>query len=101
MCVAVVAVAEVGTAEENPMHKMINKKNQRKRTFLTLTNMLIRKSVSNSMAEEKVCASFQAEFLTYDVLVTGTLKGFDQLMNLVLDDTKELLRGEDGLAYNE
>lgn len=25
--------------------------------------------------------------------VTGTLKGFDQLMNLVLDDVKEKLRG--------
>ena len=25
--------------------------------------------------------------------VTGTLKGYDQLMNLVLDDVKELLRG--------
>ncbi len=27
------------------------------------------------------------------VLVVGTLKGYDQLMNLVLDDVKELLRG--------
>lgn len=26
-------------------------------------------------------------------LVVGTLKGYDQLMNLVLDDVKELLRG--------
>ena len=26
-------------------------------------------------------------------IVTGTLKGYDQLMNLVLDDVKELLRG--------
>lgn len=26
--------------------------------------------------------------------VVGTLKGYDQLMNLVLDDVKELLRGE-------
>ncbi len=25
--------------------------------------------------------------------VVGTLKGFDQLMNLVLDDVKETLRG--------
>ncbi|MCJ1329563.1 Sm-like protein lsm7 [Thelotrema lepadinum] len=28
--------------------------------------------------------------------VTGTLKGFDQLMNLVLDDTKELTRDDEG-----
>lgn len=27
-------------------------------------------------------------------LVTGTLKGFDQLMNLVLDNVKETTRGE-------
>ncbi|KAI9849881.1 MAG: Sm-like protein lsm7 [Sclerophora amabilis] len=28
--------------------------------------------------------------------VVGTLKGFDQLMNLVLDDVKELLRDDEG-----
>jgi len=28
--------------------------------------------------------------------VTGTLKGFDQLMNVVLDDVKEIMRDEDG-----
>lgn len=28
------------------------------------------------------------------ISVTGVLKGFDQLMNLVLDNTKENLRGE-------
>lgn len=27
------------------------------------------------------------------VVVTGTLKGFDQLLNLVLDDVKEIIRG--------
>ncbi len=27
-------------------------------------------------------------------LVTGTLKGFDQLMNVVLDDVKEIMRGK-------
>lgn len=32
--------------------------------------------------------------LTKRTLVVGTLKGYDQLMNLVLDDVKELLRGE-------
>ena len=43
-------------------------------------------------------------------IVVGTLKGYDQLMNLVLDDVKETLRGEpqicdmrvhDGYAYKE
>ncbi|MCJ1445896.1 MAG: Sm-like protein lsm7 [Stictis urceolatum] len=28
--------------------------------------------------------------------VTGTLKGYDQLMNLVLDDVKELMRDDEG-----
>ena len=28
-----------------------------------------------------------------DLSVVGMLKGFDQLMNLVLDDVRELLRG--------
>ena len=28
------------------------------------------------------------------VSVTGTLKGYDQLMNLVLDNVKEITRGE-------
>lgn len=26
--------------------------------------------------------------------VTGTLKGYDQLMNLVLDDVREVMRGK-------
>lgn len=30
-------------------------------------------------------------------LVTGTLKGYDQLMNLVLDDVKESMRGKNTL----
>lgn len=28
--------------------------------------------------------------------ITGTLKGYDQLMNLVLDDVKEVMRDDDG-----
>ena len=37
--------------------------------------------------------------LTLLVTVVGTLKGYDQLMNLVLDDVKELLRGTSVLHY--
>ena len=33
--------------------------------------------------------------LTLGNAVTGTLKGYDALMNLVLDDVQEVLRGED------
>lgn len=30
----------------------------------------------------------------HSATVTGTLKGYDQLMNLVLDDVKEVMRGK-------
>jgi len=33
------------------------------------------------------------QMLTMRITVTGTLKGYDQLMNLVLDDVKEITRG--------
>ncbi|CAG8595294.1 3733_t:CDS:2 [Ambispora leptoticha] len=37
-----------------------------------------------------------------DYLVTGSLKGFDQLLNLVLDDTEEQLRDpEENKLTNE
>lgn len=33
------------------------------------------------------------------ITVTGTLKGYDQLMNLVLDNVKETMRGESQVSY--
>jgi len=38
---------------------------------------------------------FTIDSLTLDppIQVTGTLKGYDQLMNLVLDNVKEITRG--------
>lgn len=33
------------------------------------------------------------------VLVTGILKGYDQLMNLVLDEVKEIIRGIHCYSY--
>ncbi len=32
--------------------------------------------------------------------VTGTLKGYDALMNLVLDDVEEVMRGEYSLSLS-
>jgi small nuclear ribonucleoprotein (snRNP)-like protein len=32
--------------------------------------------------------------------VTGTLKGYDQLMNLVLDDVKETMRGMNHFSHS-
>ena len=34
-------------------------------------------------------------------LVVGTLKGYDQLMNLVLDDVKETMRGTSNISLPE
>jgi U6 snRNA-associated Sm-like protein LSm7 len=35
-----------------------------------------------------------ASCLLKSILVSGMLKGYDQLMNLVLDDVKESMRGK-------
>lgn len=59
--------------------------------------------MSSSMVGEKVsshlsiCACLCGLWLR---TVVGTLKGYDQLMNLVLDDAQELLRGIDGSVFN-
>ena len=52
--------------------------------------------MSNSLAEEKVTilrSSQLTAVLISSHPVTGVLKGFDQLLNLVLDDVEELLLG--------
>lgn len=64
------------------------------------------------MEEEKVCAALGLAVptegiewivgileLTFGNIVTGTLKGYDALMNLVLDDVQEVLRGELFLVF--
>jgi U6 snRNA-associated Sm-like protein LSm7 len=49
------------------------------------------------MAEEKVCSGFRYLVLRENInnwcAVKGTLKGYDALMNLVLDDVEEKLTG--------
>lgn len=57
-------------------------------------------TVKFSGGREGMCSS-QKRVVVWNVtntwttyLVTGTLKGFDQLMNLVLDNVKETTRGE-------
>lgn len=51
------------------------------------------------MAGERVCclsslSIFIPSTIVLTNLVVGLLKGYDQLMNLVLDDVKESMRGE-------
>ncbi|WEW54767.1 U6 snRNP-associated protein Lsm7 [Emydomyces testavorans] len=36
------------------------------------------------------------DLTSFLLTVTGTLKGYDQLMNLVLDDVKEIMRDDEG-----
>jgi hypothetical protein len=61
-----------------------------RKTSLTFQNTKINKSVSVSPAVEKVSTPCY-------ILMTavGILKGYDQLMNLVLDNVEENLRGSD------
>jgi hypothetical protein len=48
------------------------------------------------MEDERVSLSPTdcASCLLKSILVSGMLKGYDQLMNLVLDDVKESMRGK-------
>lgn len=73
-----------------------------KKTSLTFQNTKINKSASVSLAVEKVILSFLALYLfmifnwVFErvlIVAVGILKGYDQLMNLVLDNVEEHLRG--------
>ena len=108
-----VAVTEVVAAVVT-QEKTANKHGQRKRTFSISTNTWTRRLLSSSVEAEKVhnIISFHlptssaslAESEDIQTIksaankspstVTGTLKGYDQLMNLVLDDVREHTRGE-------
>ena len=54
--------------------------------------MVVEKVCNNDARRTSVCR-WQPKELTYSLIVTGTLKGYDQLMNLVLDNVKEMTRG--------
>ncbi|KZZ93898.1 U6 snRNA-associated Sm-like protein LSm7 [Ascosphaera apis ARSEF 7405] len=45
----------------------------------------------NKYMDKEICVKFSG-----GREVTGTLKGYDQLMNLVLDDVKEVMRDDEG-----
>ncbi len=87
--------AEAAEAAEQLVHNA-------KKTSLTFQNTKINKSASVSLAVEKVVLSFLAFylFIFFDwvfervlIVAVGILKGYDQLMNLVLDNVEEHLRG--------
>ena len=87
--------AEAAEVAEQPGHSA-------KKTSLTFQNTKINKSASVLLAVEKVVLSFLDFYLVilFDwvfervlIVAVGILKGYDQLMNLVLDNVEEHLRG--------
>lgn len=56
---------------------------------------LERKSESNSLVEEKVrCVEkWASTSVLIKLSVVGILKGYDQLLNLVLDEVEEIIQG--------
>lgn len=67
---------------------------ERKKTSLTSPSTWTRRSQSNSTAVERVrCRPSRDPVLANILAVNGILKGYDQLMNLVLDNVKEVTRG--------
>jgi hypothetical protein len=71
----------------------------RRRTSSTWANIWTSRSLSSSMVVARVRLSelraFQPKVLTIHS-VKGTLKGYDALMNLVLDDVHEVVRDDEG-----
>jgi hypothetical protein len=97
--VVVVAVAEAAVEEEaveevpKAVTRLLN--DQRRRISSTLTGSWISKCASSLMGVAKVRLSLfpsRGRKLIVSTVI-GTLKGFDQLMNVVLDDVKEVMRG--------
>jgi small nuclear ribonucleoprotein (snRNP)-like protein len=97
--VVVVAVAEAAVEEEanEEVPKVVTRlpNDQRRRISSTLTGSWTSKCASSSTAVAKVrklSISIVGDKLIISTVI-GTLKGFDQLMNVVLDDVKEVMRG--------
>lgn len=85
-------LVQIAVAEEVAMPVALRR---RKKTSLTCLDIWTRSSLSSSLEVAKVrnCEHRWHVSFANDTLVTGTLKGYDQLMNLVLDNVKEITRG--------
>ena len=72
-----------------------SKNDPRRKTSSISPSTWTSRSLSSSTEEEKVGATATSgiKFMLILWQVIGTLKGYDQLMNLVLDDVRETLRG--------
>ena len=75
-------------AVEGDMPAQDNQRRRRESLSSTCNNMSIKVSESSSWEVERVSCSFTCARILL-MLVTGTLKGFDQLMNLVMDEVVE------------
>jgi small nuclear ribonucleoprotein (snRNP)-like protein len=84
----------VMAAVDDEEHHGQEKSGQREMLFSIWRNTETKKFVLNSKVDDKVWThvSIDKGKPTNRCLVTGVLKGYDQLMNLVLDEVKETLR---------
>ena len=118
---AVIGAADVEEREEAVVVVRVarRRKSRRRKTYSTWRSTWTRRSVSSLMGGGKVrffqsSLSLLCLFLLpgtslwvervvdwcFALAVTGTLKGYDQLMNLVLDDVKELMRGMSAMVHD-
>ena len=83
---------EAGVERQRPHN---SKNDLRRKTSSISPSTWTSRSLSSSTEGEKVGATTVSDnkFMLILWQVIGTLKGYDQLMNLVLDDVKETLRG--------
>lgn len=90
-------VIEEAEAEVGLPHMDHNNRRKPKRRISSISpSIWTSRYPSSSMAAGKVCGSCAGADILHGLLtqaVIGTLKGYDQLMNLVLDDVKETMRG--------
>lgn len=85
-------------AEAEAVLERMRRTSQRRRTSSISIDFWTSNSRLNSMEVERVRGALKRSLAlairhTDRHLVVGTLKGFDQLMNLVLDDVQEVMRG--------
>lgn len=84
-----------GAGNRGGAHQGSQTEKPKKENILDL-NKYINKEVNvkfNGGRESKLPNCFRDELSLTELPVIGTLKGYDQLMNLTLDDARETMRG--------
>lgn len=86
-------VAEAAALEAVIQGAESRKRGPKRRISWIFPSTWTKPSASNLVVVVKVRSCPKLKETSDNQTVTGTLKGYDQLMNLVLDDVQELLRG--------